>query len=71
MLQSRAAQHEPGMDVAGERVARVRDGGLVAEHERRNERGRVAAVDAQVGRRIARVAVVVAADQRDLEAGAQ
>jgi hypothetical protein len=43
----------------------------VAEHERRNERGRIAAVDAQVGRRIAGVPVVVAADQRDLEAGAQ
>ena len=66
MLQPRTAQHEARVDVAGEGIAGIGQGGLVAEHERRDEGRRVETIDAEVGGRIARMTVVVSAHQRDL-----
>ena len=67
---SRCSPAPPGqrrMDVPRQAVAAVRIGRLVAEDERRHERRGVDAVDPEVVRRVARVAVVVAPHQQDLE----
>ena len=41
------------------------------EHERRHERGRIDAIDVEIARRVARMPVVVAPDQKDLEGAGQ
>ena len=55
------------MDVAGEGEPDVGYRGLVAENERREERGRVETVDAEIGGRVAGMAVVIAPDELDLD----
>ena len=66
-LQPRSRQHDPGMEVARQGISVRRLGRLMAEHEGRHERRPVDAVDPEILRRIAGVAVVVAAHEEDLE----
>src|SRR6185369_5292344 len=61
------AQAHRGMDVAGERIAAARCAGLVIEDERPHALARIDAPRAPLGRWVARLPVMVAADDGDLQ----